>query len=129
MNSLMFDYYRFVCPTEIIAFGDRLPEFLAINTEVIAASCDSLYSHLAWVNTPRSEGGLGSMKIPIGAINMLDDMCMLYLVAITHSQQSETNLPRTELTNDQNLSAILCKISSLIRPFIFISQWLTLIRK
>jgi alkyl hydroperoxide reductase subunit AhpC len=34
---------------------------------VIAASCDSLFTHLAWVNTPRNEGGLGSMKIPIVA--------------------------------------------------------------
>ena len=59
-----FDF-TFVCPTEIIAFGDRQPEFTAINTQVIAASCDSKFTHLAWVNTPRSEGGLGDMKIPI----------------------------------------------------------------
>lgn len=56
-----------MCPTEIIAFGDRQGEFDAINTQVIAASCDSLFTHLAWVNTPRSEGGLGDMKIPIVA--------------------------------------------------------------
>jgi len=59
--------FTFVCPTEIIAFGDRQPEFTAINTQVIAASCDSLFTHLAWVNTPRSQGGLGDMKIPIVA--------------------------------------------------------------
>lgn len=59
--------FTFVCPTEIIAFGDRQPEFEKINTQVIAASCDSLFTHLAWVNTPRSEGGLGDMKIPIVA--------------------------------------------------------------
>ena len=57
--------FTFVCPTEIIAFGDRQAEFTAINTQVIAASCDSIFTHLAWVNTPRSEGGLGDMKIPI----------------------------------------------------------------
>ena len=57
--------FTFVCPTEIIAFGDRQHEFGAINAQVIAASCDSHFSHLAWVNTPRSEGGLGYMKIPI----------------------------------------------------------------
>ena len=57
--------FTFVCPTEIIAFGDRQNEFSAINAQVIAASCDSHFSHLAWVNTPRSEGGLGDMKIPI----------------------------------------------------------------
>jgi len=57
--------FTFVCPTEIIAFGDRSDEFEAINTQVIAASCDSKFTHLAWVNTARSEGGLGNMKIPI----------------------------------------------------------------
>lgn len=57
--------FTFVCPTEIIAFSDRSSEFDAINTQVIAASCDSEFSHLAWVNTPRSAGGLGHMKIPI----------------------------------------------------------------
>jgi peroxiredoxin (alkyl hydroperoxide reductase subunit C) len=59
--------FTFVCPTEIIAFGDRQNEFTAINTQVIAASCDSLFTHLAWVNTARSNGGLGDMKIPIVA--------------------------------------------------------------
>ena len=57
--------FTFVCPTEIIAFGDRADEFATLNAQVIAASCDSQFSHLAWVNTPRSEGGLGNMKIPI----------------------------------------------------------------
>ncbi|OZJ04843.1 Peroxiredoxin [Bifiguratus adelaidae] len=57
--------FTFVCPTEIIAFSDRIEEFKALNTAVIAASCDSEYSHLAWVNQPRKQGGLGEMKIPI----------------------------------------------------------------
>ena len=30
-----------------------------------AASCDSCFSHLAWINTSRKEGGLGDMNIPI----------------------------------------------------------------
>ncbi|KAJ8305631.1 hypothetical protein KUTeg_016176 [Tegillarca granosa] len=55
----------FVCPTEIIAFSDRVEEFKAINCEVVACSTDSHFSHLAWINTPRKQGGLGDMKIPI----------------------------------------------------------------
>uniref|UniRef100_F7DVI5 thioredoxin-dependent peroxiredoxin n=1 Tax=Ornithorhynchus anatinus TaxID=9258 RepID=F7DVI5_ORNAN len=55
----------FVCPTEIIAFGDRIAEFRAINTEVVACSVDSQFTHLAWINTPRKQGGLGPMKIPL----------------------------------------------------------------
>lgn len=38
----------FVCPTEIIAFSDRVGEFKKINTEVIACSVDSQFTHLAW---------------------------------------------------------------------------------
>ncbi|KAH8390683.1 hypothetical protein KR215_010129 [Drosophila sulfurigaster] len=57
--------FTFVCPTEIIAFSDRIAEFRKINTEVIAASVDSHFTHLAWINTPRKEGGLGSVKIPL----------------------------------------------------------------
>ncbi|XP_071953917.1 peroxiredoxin-1-like [Antedon mediterranea] len=66
---LVFFFYpldfTFVCPTELIAFSDRVNEFKDINCEVIACSCDSHFSHLAWVNTPRKEGGLGKMKIPL----------------------------------------------------------------
>lgn len=57
--------FTFVCPTEIIAFSDRAEEFRAINCEVVACSTDSHFSHLAWVNTPRKQGGLGNMNIPL----------------------------------------------------------------
>jgi alkyl hydroperoxide reductase subunit AhpC len=33
--------FTFVCPTEIIAFSDRIEEFKKLNTAVIAASTDS----------------------------------------------------------------------------------------
>ncbi|XP_032221333.1 peroxiredoxin-1 isoform X1 [Nematostella vectensis] len=57
--------FTFVCPTEIIAFSDRVDEFKAINCEVIACSVDSEYSHLAWTNVPRKKGGIGNINIPI----------------------------------------------------------------
>lgn len=60
-----FTNSTFVCPTEIIGFSERAEEFSKINCELIAASTDSHYTHLAWVNTPRKEGGLGSLKIPL----------------------------------------------------------------
>ncbi|XP_023223106.1 peroxiredoxin 1-like isoform X1 [Centruroides sculpturatus] len=57
--------FTFVCPTEIIAFSDRVDEFKKINCEIIGCSTDSHFTHLAWINTPRKEGGLGKMKIPL----------------------------------------------------------------
>lgn len=57
--------FTFVCPTEIIAFSDRAAEFKKINTQLIACSTDSHFSHLAWTNIPRNKGGIGEMAIPI----------------------------------------------------------------
>ncbi|CAF1475078.1 unnamed protein product [Rotaria sp. Silwood1] len=57
--------FTFVCPTEIIAFSDRIQEFRNINTEVVAISVDSQFTHLAWINTPREQGGLGKIQIPL----------------------------------------------------------------
>merc|ERR1712212_842122 len=66
---LVFFFYpldfTFVCPTEILAFSDRVDEFRAIGCEVVCCSVDSEYSHLAWTEKPRKEGGLGAMKIPM----------------------------------------------------------------
>lgn len=55
----------FVCPTEIIAFSDRADEFRKIGCEIIGCSTDSQFTHLAWINTPRKEGGLGALNIPL----------------------------------------------------------------
>jgi len=57
--------FTFVCPTEILAFSAAAEEFKKINTELLAVSVDSTFSHLAWLNTPRKEGGLGSLNIPL----------------------------------------------------------------
>lgn len=54
-----------MCPTEIVAFSERADEFRKINCELIACSTDSHFCHLAWVNTPRKQGGLGSLNLPL----------------------------------------------------------------
>lgn len=57
--------FTFVCPTELIAFGDRLQEFRALGAEVLGISVDSEYTHLAWSETPRVKGGLNPMALPL----------------------------------------------------------------
>ncbi|OQV24286.1 Peroxiredoxin-1 [Hypsibius exemplaris] len=59
--------FTFVCPTELIAFSDRIAEFKKIDCEVIGISCDSHFCHLAWVQVPRKMGGLGDIKYPMVA--------------------------------------------------------------
>lgn len=57
--------FTFVCPTEIVAFNDAYPKFAERNTEVLGASIDSQFTHLAWQKTPRTEGGLGPVQFPM----------------------------------------------------------------
>lgn len=57
--------FTFVCPTEIIAFSDRAKEFEKLDAQLIACSTDTPECHLAWTRTPRNQGGLGKMQIPI----------------------------------------------------------------
>ncbi len=57
--------FTFVCPTEIIAFSDRIAEFAKRDTVVLGCSTDSRFSHKAWIETPRTKGGLGELKYPL----------------------------------------------------------------
>ncbi|VVA97256.1 unnamed protein product [Arabis nemorensis] len=57
--------FTFVCPTEITAFSDRHSEFEKLNTEILGVSVDSVFSHLAWVQTDRKSGGLGDLNYPL----------------------------------------------------------------
>ncbi len=59
--------FTFVCPTEIIAFSDRIGEFHQRNAEVVGVSTDSEFSHLAWIQMKREVGGLGGLKYPLVA--------------------------------------------------------------
>nr|APP87929.1 thioredoxin peroxidase [Paulinella micropora]AQX44696.1 thioredoxin peroxidase [Paulinella micropora] len=59
--------FTFVCPTEITAFSDRYSDFSRLNTEILGVSVDSQFSHLAWIQTPRNEGGIGDINYPLVA--------------------------------------------------------------
>ena len=67
---LLFFYpldFTFVCPTEIIAFSDAADKFEAAGVQLLSCSIDSHFTHLAWRNTARSEGGLGDIQYPMVA--------------------------------------------------------------
>ncbi len=57
--------FTFVCPTEITAFSDKVQMFKDLNCEVIGCSVDSQFSHLAWTQQARNEGGLGEINYPL----------------------------------------------------------------
>jgi len=59
--------FTFVCPTEIIAFSEQNEAFAKLGVQLLGVSVDSHFTHLAWRNTPRSEGGLGEIAYPLVA--------------------------------------------------------------
>ena len=59
-----FDF-TYVCPTELIAFSERMPDFKKLKTEVYGISTDSHFTHLAWLKTDRKQGGVGNLAFPL----------------------------------------------------------------
>jgi len=67
-KGILFFYplnFTFVCPSEIIAFNNRLGEFAVRNTKLIGVSVDSHFSHYAWKVTPHNKGGIGNIQFPL----------------------------------------------------------------
>jgi peroxiredoxin (alkyl hydroperoxide reductase subunit C) len=61
-----FDF-TFVCPTEVTAFSDHIDEFRDLDCEVLGVSVDSVYTHRAWIKTPREQNGIGEVKFPLAS--------------------------------------------------------------
>src|SRR2546421_7513776 len=59
--------FTFVCPTELTAFSDRYEDFQGIGADIIGVSTDSVFSHRAWLKTPRDKGGVEGLKYPLAA--------------------------------------------------------------
>lgn len=69
-GTVLFFYpldFTFVCPSEIIAFSNRIDEFKNRGVNVIGVSVDSQFSHFAWRETPVNNGGIGRIKYPLVA--------------------------------------------------------------
>lgn len=57
--------FTFVCPTELLAFDERIEDFRERNCQVVGVSVDSEYTHLTWRNTPVEHGGIGALAYPL----------------------------------------------------------------
>jgi peroxiredoxin (alkyl hydroperoxide reductase subunit C) len=67
-KGILFFYpldFTFVCPSEILAFNNRLGDFHSRNTKVVAVSVDSHFSHHAWKSMPINKGGIGDVQFPL----------------------------------------------------------------
>lgn len=59
--------FTFVCPTELIAFQNKIAEFESRDTVLVAASTDSAFSHWKWLQTPLNDGGIKGVNYPLVA--------------------------------------------------------------
>ena len=59
--------FTFVCPTELLAFQAKLAEFEKRGVAVVGCSTDTEETHLAWLNTPKNNGGIEGVKYPLVA--------------------------------------------------------------
>ncbi|WP_291780948.1 peroxiredoxin [Cecembia sp.] len=59
--------FTFVCPTEIIAFQEKLAEFEKRDVAVVGASTDTEETHLAWLMTSKDNGGIEGVTYPLVA--------------------------------------------------------------
>jgi len=69
-DVILFFYpkdFTFVCPTELLAFQDKLEAFKKRGVEVVGCSTDTENTHLAWLNTPQNQGGIQGVTYPIVA--------------------------------------------------------------
>ena len=57
--------FTFVCPSELLAFNNRIDEFKSRDTVVVGCSIDSHFTHLAWSNTKVENGGIGKLNYPL----------------------------------------------------------------
>ena len=59
--------FTFVCPTEILAFQEKLEEFEKRGVAVVGASTDTEETHLAWLMTAKNQGGIEGVTYPLVA--------------------------------------------------------------
>ncbi|OQA40222.1 MAG: Alkyl hydroperoxide reductase subunit C [Candidatus Omnitrophica bacterium ADurb.Bin314] len=65
-----------VCTTEFMTFATMMPEFEALNTQLVGLSIDSKYSHIAWLRTIREKAEYKDMKDVEVTFPLIEDIKM-----------------------------------------------------
>ena len=66
--TVLFFYpsdFSSLCPTEIHSFNRRIKDFQKANCVLIGCSTDSRNSHKAWMERPRTKGGIDKLSYPL----------------------------------------------------------------
>ncbi|MBP9791704.1 MAG: peroxiredoxin [Rickettsiales bacterium] len=116
--------FTFVCPSEIIAFNNRVADFASRGVKVIGISVDSHFTHLAWKKTPVAKGGIGDIQFPLVA-DITKDIAKAYDVLINNAVSlrgtfiiDKDGRVRSQLVNDlpigRNIDDTLRTVDALI---------------
>ena len=84
--------FTFVCPTELIAFQDKLAEFEDRDTVLVAASTDSAFSHWKWLQTPQNDGGIKGVTYPIVADHSKTISMAYDVLAGSYTEDASNNI-------------------------------------
>ena len=57
--------FTYVCPTELWALQAHREAFEALGVAVVGCSTDTAETHLAWLRTPRDQGGIQGITYPL----------------------------------------------------------------
>lgn len=57
--------FTFVCPTELLAFQDKIDEFDKRDVALVGCSVDTKYAHRTWLNINPSQGGIKGVTFPL----------------------------------------------------------------
>lgn len=122
--GLVFFYpldFTFVCPSELIALDHRMPQFKALNVEVIGISIDSQFTHNAWRNTPIDQGGIGKVGYTLVA-DVKHEICQAY--GVEHPEAGvalrgaflidKSGIVRSQIINDLPLGRSIEELLRLI---------------
>ena len=116
--------FTFVCPSEIIAFNNRITDFASRGAKIIGVSIDSHFTHIAWKKTPVAKGGIGNIRFPLIA-DITKDIAKAYDVLIDNSVAlrgtfliDKNGRVRSQLINDlpigRNIDDTLRTIDALV---------------
>jgi peroxiredoxin (alkyl hydroperoxide reductase subunit C) len=115
--------FTFVCPSELVAFHNRIKEFQGRKAQVVGCSVDSQFTHLAWTNTPVEQGGVGKLAYPLVA-DLSKNVARAYDVLLNESVAlrgsfliDEQGVVRHQVVNDlplgRNIDEMLRMIDAL----------------
>ena len=115
--------FTFVCPSELVAFHNRIKEFQGRKTQVVGCSVDSQFTHLAWTNTPVEQGGVGKLAYPLVA-DLSKNVARAYDVLLNESVAlrgsfliDEQGVVRHQVVNDlplgRNIDEMLRMVDAL----------------